>query len=85
MDIYVTVEMVMVNTGKQANTSVIVRVLGMRGRSVVDSGEILYIPQVWSLDRLYVNIMIIKKLDGKLVITHNVSKRIGVLMAPLPC
>ena len=54
MDIYVTVEMVMVNTGKQANTSVIVRVLGMRGRSVVDSGEILYIPQVWSLDRLYV-------------------------------
>ena len=31
------------------------------------------------------NIMIIKKLDGKLVITHDVSKRIRVLMAPLPC
>ena len=54
MDIYATVGMVMVNTGKQANTSVIVRVLGMRGRSVVDFGEILYIPQVGSLDRLYV-------------------------------
>jgi hypothetical protein len=49
MDICVTVGMIMVNTEKWGNTSVIVLVLGMMGRSVVDFGETLYIHQVWFL------------------------------------
>ena len=50
MDIYVIVGMIMASMEKQVNTSVIARVLGMKKRSVVDFGEILYILLVCSSD-----------------------------------